>query len=211
MTTRIFLIRHGQVAPPWDGRIYGDLDVPLSDEGRAVSRAVAARLAEEPWAAVVSSGLERTDYLAAELVRCRAGVGAEPPLLREPRLREIHRGDWAGFGEPEVEAQRPGGWRRWWDAGGMEPPPGGETLEQVRDRVGAALDELARAHDGQRIAVAAHRWVVRAAVCRLLGLALEQAPRLDVPPCGVVVVDWADSGAGPSEGRLVFAPGGVPR
>jgi len=202
------MIRHGRVAQPWPERIYGDLDVPLSEEGRAGSRRAAERLAREPLALVVSSGLERADYLARELVARSAADGAAPPLVREPRLREIHRGEWSGLGEDELEARHPGAWRRFWERGGAQPPPGGETLEELARRVSAALEELGARHPGASVAIAAHRWVLRAAACSLLGLSLERAVRLDIPPCGLLVLDWPGPGEAPSVGRLVV-PGGA--
>ena len=45
--TRLFLVRHGAVERAWRGRIYGDLDVPLSAAGEAQARRIAAILRPE--------------------------------------------------------------------------------------------------------------------------------------------------------------------
>lgn len=187
--TRLYLVRHGRVADPWRERIYGDLDVPLAPEGERVSRLVAARVSDLGPALVVSSGLERADYLARSIAR----AGAIEHRM-EPRLREIHRGEWAGLAEAEVEARRPGGWQAFWGSEGLVPPPGGETIEEVRVRVLAALDELAAAFSGRAVAVVAHKWALRAALCETLALPLAEAARLPVPYCGTAVCDWPSSG-----------------
>ncbi|NOT31084.1 MAG: bifunctional RNase H/acid phosphatase, partial [Planctomycetes bacterium] len=58
--TRLYLVRHGEVDAAWHGRIYGALDVPLSERGRSEAARAARTLAEVELAAVVSSGLART-------------------------------------------------------------------------------------------------------------------------------------------------------
>ena len=201
--TRFFLVRHGRVADHWHDRIYGDLDVPLSSEGEEQSRHAARLLEEIELSAVVSSGLARTEY-AARLMREPRGL----PRRDDRRLAEIYRGEWAGFGEAEVEAVRPGGWRAWQDAGGLHPPPGGETLLSVRVRVVTALDELAREAGSTHVAVVAHKWVLRVAACEALALPLERSIELDVPNCSVLVIDWPlrrgsheRPGAGTENGR----------
>ncbi|TDJ70766.1 MAG: histidine phosphatase family protein [Planctomycetota bacterium] len=183
--TRFFLVRHGRVADPWYDRIYGDLDVPLSLEGEEQSRRAARLFEGIMLSAVISSGLARAEY-AARLIREPRGL----PRRDDRRLAEIYRGEWAGFGEAEVEAARPGGWRAWQDAGGLHPPPGGETLQSVRERVVTALDELAREAGSTRVAVVAHKWVLRVAACEALALPLDRSIELDVPNCAVLVLDW---------------------
>ena len=63
-------MRHGEVDAAWHGRIYGALDIPLSEQGKREAERVAHALAGTPLAAVVSSGLARTEHLASGL---RAG------------------------------------------------------------------------------------------------------------------------------------------
>ncbi len=201
--TRFFLVRHGRVADHWHDRIYGDLDVPLSPEGEEQSRRAARLFEGIALSAVISSGLARAEF-AARLMREPRGL----PRRDDRRLAEIYRGAWAGFGEAEVEAARPGGWRAWQDAGGLHPPPGGETLQSVRERVITALDELAQEARSTRVAVVAHKWVLRVAACEALALPLDRATELDVPNCGVLVLDWPlrrgsseNLGAGAENGR----------
>lgn len=193
--TRIAIVRHGRVAEPWPERLYGDLDVPLSPEGEAQSARVGEAFAGAQLDAVVSSGLARAE-LCARILREPRGLARRD----EPRLREIHRGQWAGWSREQVEAAHPGAWAALVEEGGLVAPPGGETLAELGRRVGEALDALADAHPGGRIAVAAHKWVLRSAVARALGLPLERCARIAAPPVAIASLDWPTAGAR-AEGR----------
>ncbi len=183
--TRLHLIRHGAVAAPWNERIYGDLDVPLSDLGQQQSRDVARSLRGCDPAAVVSSGLSRTVFLA-ELLAGQADTQARV----DPRLKELNRGDWAGWDQAQVDAAEAGAWARFWAAGGVYPVPGGEPLGQLQARVDQALSDLGREFAGTVVLVVAHKWVLRAALCTTLGLPMESSGRLAVPHTGGVTLDW---------------------
>lgn len=193
-TTRLYLCRHGAVAAPFAGRLYGDRDVPLSDAGRAEAAACARALAALPLAAVVSSGLARAEDGAA-LIRAGRGLAR----CDEPSLKELSRGAWAGLSFAELDARSPGAFARWQSAPAAERPPGGESLADLWRRVHPTLARLAAEHAGQAVAVVAHSWVVRCAACHALGLGLEATLALALPTGALVVLDWP--AAGESERR----------
>ena len=202
-TARIHMIRHGEVDHAWSDRIYGDLDVPLSERGREQSRELAGRFTELALASVVSSGLERAEFAAA-LLR----VDRDLERRDDPRLAERSRGEWAGLGRDEVNERRPGAWEELRRSEGILTPPGGETLEDVEARVIPALDELARANAGGTLVVVAHLWVTRIALCRTLGMPLERCARLAVGHCQVATLDWPCNGtAGEPPVLLGLGPG----
>ena len=184
----ICILRHAEVAEAWQGRIYGALDVPLSERGEAQSRRAARALDGVPFRAVVSSGLIRTEHTAA-LLRAGSAV-ADRERRDEARLKEIDRGRWAGWERERVEAEQPGAWDRFWESEGLWIPPGGETLEHVQERVSAALDDLAASFSGSILAVVAHKWVLRAASCAALGWPMDASPRIRAPHTAMAVVRW---------------------
>ena len=181
----MFLVRHGEVDAAWRDHIYGCLDVALSERGREEAVAAAERLRGESLAAVVSSGLARSDY-GADRLNDERGV----ERIRRSELRELDRGDWAGRPVAHIEAKEPGALARWARRPSSIRAPGGESLADVDARVFGFLDELARAYAGESIAVVAHLWVIRVTVCRALDLHLDHAPRLELETGGMVVVDW---------------------
>lgn len=203
---RIYLARHGNVAPEWRGRLYGDLDVPLAPEGETEARELAARLRPLPLHALASSNLGRARF-GAECI----AAGRSLTLEIDVRLRELSRGDWAGRHPAEVDASD-GGWSRWRRDPERQRPPNGENLEDLWARVAPALDALAmRAASFARAAGAswplaaavAHGWVLRCTAARALGLPLWMADRVSVPPAGLLVVDWP--AAGIQHGHAILA------
>lgn len=183
--TRIFLLRHGEVAEDWRGRIYGCLDVPLSTRGEGEARASALCLSSERLGRVISSGLGRTEHTAALL---REGRGLQRTDDRD--LREIERGAWAGLSLADLERAEPGAWESWHRAPVDQRPPGGESLGDLRARVLPRLSFWAHFHSGERIAVVTHGWVMRVVACTALGWTLEQAPAIDVRTGSTFVIDW---------------------
>ena len=194
MYTRLYLIRHGQVAEEWHGRVYGCLDVPLSALGERQSERAARRLAGTRLSGLVHSGLRRSEHGA----RCLAEtVSLADGPCADPDLREIDRGSWAGLSFEELEREHPGQWDAWRRAPARRRPPRGESLEDLATRVLPRLDRWARSaavgdpeHGGAAVALVLHLWVIRVAVCAATGLALDEAPRLALPTGGQVVLDW---------------------
>ena len=197
--THMTWIRHGQVHSDYQGRLYGSLDVPLSDEGQAQARAVARELRERPLSAVICSDLRRAQVTAELLCSSRPGLA---PEIR-PGLRERSRGAWAEFAASELDAQVPGARDLWSGSHGLFTPPDGETIGQVMDRVGAELAELLERYRGRSIAIVAHLWVVRSAVAWTLGLPASRVSALDLPTSGRAHLHWPEQSCSVADGRLV--------
>ena len=187
--TRLFLIRHGEVDSAWQGRIYGALDVPLSERGREDGLRVAGALRETDLRAVVSA---RTEHMAACL-RARRGLSR----IDDPALRELERGEWAGRTPSEVEARWPGAWAAWFENPGTARPPGGESLNDLLLRVLPRVNHWCGAHPGASIALITHGWV-RVLVCRVIDAPFDRAPHLDVRTGDVTLIRWPnDDESGP--------------
>ncbi len=187
--TRIYLVRHGQVAPRWQGRIYGDMDVELSPQGEAQARAAARRLRDIELSAVVSSGLERAVFGAEAIA---AGRLLTPEI--DSGLREMNRGAWRGLTFRELETQSPGAWAEWFAEPRDRRAPDGETLGELAQRVLAALDRLAARHAGKSVAVVSHSWPIRVSSATALGLELEASVGLELSTGEISVVDWPMAG-----------------
>src|SRR5947209_4507000 len=65
----VWLVRHGDVEDEWQARAYGNLDVPLSGEGHAQTRALCSAFAGLPLARVSSSPLSRALALGRGLAQ----------------------------------------------------------------------------------------------------------------------------------------------
>lgn len=180
--TRIFLVRHGAVEDAWRGRIYGCHDVELSPLGKREAQQAASRLRDIELAAVISSGLRRTE-LGAACIRAERGL----PRVDDAELREIERGAWVGLHPDETPDD---GWRRWHAAPHVQRPPSGESLGDLSQRVLPRIAAHAGGCPGKALAIVAHSWVLRVTLCHSLGMPLSRASRLAVPTGSIAVIDW---------------------
>lgn len=180
-TMTLLLARHGRTAWNDSGRYQGHSDPPLSAEGESDASALAARLAGEPFSAIVSSPLQRA-WRTAQIVAARAGVA---PVRVEPRLVEIGYGAWEGLTQAEVKARWPEQMRLW----KREPEamcfPGGETLADARTRLRLSLVALARWTDHRTCLVVTHSGLIRLALLMARGLSADTFRHIPVAPCDV--------------------------
>ena len=172
--TRLYLIRHGQVADGHTHRYHGNNDIGLSPEGERQLTRLARQLQEVPLAAVYTSHLERSRDGASRLCE---GRGFEPQP--QPEFREIHFGVWEGLTFGEIAEQYPGELASRLEDLTNFRIPGGESLLDVRDRALPRLRELVAQHSGQSLALVAHAGVNRVILCEALSLPLEHLFRMD--------------------------------
>ena len=149
--TELILIRHGETDWNVEGRYTGQSDVPLNANGLAQARQVAKRLRGQLLEAIYSSDLLRARQTAEAIAQA---TGA--PLILDPRLREIHQGEWEGLHFDEIRARYAEAFQRRQQDPLNVAPPGGETVGQVRARVLAALEDILRRHPRSRVAIVSH-------------------------------------------------------
>ncbi len=164
----LLLVRHGQSEAYQDGRPFtlvgGHGDPPLSELGEEQAQQVAVRLAAAGLAAIYVSTLQRTAQTAAPLA---AATGLDPQV--EPELREVNLGDWEGgeyrkmvaTGHPVAQVMFA---QERWDV-----IPGAEPAAEFAARVRAAVERLAAAHPGQRVAAFTHGGVIGQAMALASG------------------------------------------
>lgn len=150
--TGLILIRHGETDWNVEGRYQGQDDPPLNAKGLAQAHWLVEGLRGVPLDVLITSPLRRACQ-TAEILAQNLGLA----LHAEPRLMEIHQGDWQGRLRAEIAALYPELFRRWETEPWEVTPPAGEHLSQVQSRVYAALDDIIMQYGGQRIGIVAHR------------------------------------------------------
>ncbi len=188
MTTRLLIVRHGRTAWNSDGRFQGQLDIPLDEVGQAQAAAVAHRLARERPLAIYASDLSRA-WQTARWIQNAITEASQPdptpPLVLEPRLREMHFGEWQGLTYAEIQASQPEALAAWEADWLTNAPPGGETLVQLVERVQAVYREILAAHPDGTALVVGHGGALQALLCLALGLPPERFWQLQLDNTGV--------------------------
>jgi probable phosphoglycerate mutase len=196
MTTRLFLVRHGATVLSAEDRYAGSVDAALSEEGRAQGRALGARLAGEPLAAVYASPMFRTMETARLIVEAR-----DLEVSAVPELRETDHGHWEGRTREEIKSGFPAEYACWERDPFTSAPSGGETGLEVLARALPAVLTIVERHPDRSVLVVSHKATIRLVVGQLLGVELRgYRDRLDQSPCGLNILDVKPGG----EARLVL-------
>lgn len=164
---RLVLVRHGESIWNSEARIQGQACAGLSDIGHRQAAAVAPVLAAaHPDARLFVSDLQRCAETIGPLIEA---LDREPVV--DPALRERAFGDWEGRLRTEVAESEPQRWARFRAGEDVLPEVGGESSQQLSDRVVPVFEELAAttAPGGVAIAVT-HGGPVWHASHRLVGL-----------------------------------------
>lgn len=163
--TQIILARHGNT--PWnkDKIFRGSQDVPLDDLGREEARALGEWLKDETFHAAYSSPLSRSRDTAVAVARHH-----HLEVQDLPGLADLSYGDWEGMPLKEVKVKYADLYRQWERAPHTVRFPRGETLEEVRGRALAAVDEVVGRHPDQTVLLVGHRAVNKVIIAALVGL-----------------------------------------
>ncbi len=134
---RIVLVRPGATDFDDQGRMKGCLDMPLSDSGRAQVERVAGELA-----GVQISGIYSAPCQSARDTANRLASGRATRVKIVNCFRNIDHGLWHGKLIDEVRRNQPRLYRQGQDAPGSVCPPGGETIQDAKDRVLKAVKKV---------------------------------------------------------------------
>ena len=158
------LVRHGQSTWNREHRIQGQLDPPLSTEGRRQAELVGRRLAGRRIEGFYASDLKRAWETAQAI---GAAIGVAP--VASPGLREIYLGEWEGLRTDELAQRFPDAWARWNEEPDWDLVPGGEGAEAFESRVAAALDAILERHAHGDVLAVTHGGVIQVALHRVVG------------------------------------------
>lgn len=162
--TTILLARHGETEWNAAGRWQGQADPPLNETGKAQAERLAELLDPYPLAAIYASDLERA-RATAEAVGRRRGL---PVLLRRD-LREVDCGSWSGRFHADLPPEQVARWRA-----GEKAWEGGESYEEMAERILAAVFDIAARHDGEHVLIVSHGGAIRAIHASALGLSYHE-------------------------------------
>jgi probable phosphoglycerate mutase len=157
--TEILLIRHGESEPYRAGTSFplvdGHGDPALSAAGEAQAARLADRLSGAGLSAIYVSTLRRTAQTAAPLA---ARLRLVPRV--DADLREVHLGEWEGGRYRQMVAEGDPLVRQAWEEERWDVIPGAEPAAAFAARTRAAVERIAQAHPGQRVAAVTHGGVI---------------------------------------------------
>jgi broad specificity phosphatase PhoE len=155
--TTLLLARHGETNWNRELRIQGSSDIELNELGLKQAHALAQELEHVELDAIYASDLSRARATAEAVA---ASHGLEVHL--DPRLRERAFGSWEGLTREDVAALPDGA------------SHDGESDDEVRERVLAAVQSIAEAHRGEQVLVVSHGGALNTLWHHALGVRIER-------------------------------------
>lgn len=166
--TTVYLVRHGETAFNRDGKGLGRADVPLTELGERQAQAVGAAVADSPLVSILSSPLARARKVAEAI----SAVTAVPVEIRDA-LIEMDVGKTEGLDFADMRGRFPEFIHQWSGPHAVDAPlPDGESLREVAGRLAPILTDL-HSFDGGDVVLVSHNFVLKALLCALLEVPLE--------------------------------------
>lgn len=185
---QVYLVRHGETQWNAERRIQGQSDSPLTEKGKQQAQQVAERVKALGITHIIASDLGRTRQ-TAEII---AGV-CSCDIIPEPRLREL---DMGVLERRHIDSltEEEEGWRRQLVNGTADGRiPGGESMQELAERMHAALETCLALPQGSRPLLVSHGMALGCLVSTILGLPAWAERRLRLRNCSISRIDYQQS------------------
>jgi broad specificity phosphatase PhoE len=163
--THIYLVRHGQTAWNKEEVFRGRADVPLNEAGLREAMLAAEYFRGMEVQAIYSSPLSRAWQTAQKI-----GEVVRREITPLDGINDMRFGTWEGQSLRDVQQHDSERYTQWREAPHLVHIPGGESLDEVRVRAMAALEEVVRSHAGMSVILVSHRVINKVLICGILGL-----------------------------------------
>ncbi|MFE5284803.1 bifunctional RNase H/acid phosphatase [Nocardia sp. NPDC056611] len=194
--TRLLLLRHGQTELSVERRYSGRGNPPLTELGRQQAANAAAMLARKGGIeAIVCSPLGRARETAEA-----AGKALGLPVRVLEGLTETDFGAWEGMTFLEAREQDPELHGQWLGDPSI-PAPGGESFDQVRERVESVRRDLVALYPGANVLVVSHVTPIKTLLQLALGVGPSLLYRLHLDLASLSIAEFYPDGG--SSVRLV--------
>ncbi|MBQ3573834.1 MAG: histidine phosphatase family protein [Clostridia bacterium] len=157
--TTIILIRHGESEANKHGVFAGHTDADLQPKGLAQAKTTAKYIADNYNVdKIYASDLKR----AYKTAMCLGEI-LDLEVIAEEGLREINAGEWEGIEFDKLLLSYPDEYGKWINDIGASVCNGGESVEQLGERIMSALTKIAKENEGKTVAIATHATPIRVA------------------------------------------------
>lgn len=167
MNKTIYLVRHGEIEWQQEKAYIGQIDLPLSEQGKVQAHKCRDVLAEIPLEKAYTSPLKRCVATLDKVLENRA-----VPREMIADLQEISMGDWEGQTFSAIKNRFPAAYeKRGQEIAGFAPP-NGESFRELQQRVMPVFEKIVAKDGEHQIIILAHAGVIRVILTSIMGLPL---------------------------------------
>ena len=139
----LYFVRHGETQWNTLGKLQGEKDIPLNDQGKMLAEITGKALENVRFDKVIISPYIRAKQ-TAQLI-----AGKDTPMESDRRIREITWGQWDGLTAEQIKER---GKKYIYDLFYTDPfafpgAPGGETIRQVCERGKSFFEDISGRED----------------------------------------------------------------
>lgn len=181
----LYFIRHGQT--DWNvlGKIQGSHDSELNQNGILQAKDLSNKIMEEniKFSKIYSSKQKRA-ISTAEILSEVTSVEYEP----WDGLEEINLGDWEGLSWKEVKENFPKEYGMWYENRRLVKSPGGESYQDMLDRVLQAIYEIITM-SRDNVAIVTHSAVIMCLQCYITDTPFEEMGKFKTDNANITEID----------------------
>ena len=181
----IYLVRHGQTAWNREEIFRGRTDIPLDETGLKQAELAGEYLKEVEIEAIYSSPLSRALETAEKIARFH-NLEVQPL----EGIIDMSFGNWEGHAHREIKKNDSEIYRQWVETPHLVRLQGGESLDDVRVRSMATLDQVIRKHPGKALILVSHRVVNKVLICGILGLDNSHFWQISQDPTAINLIQY---------------------
>ncbi len=185
MLTSIYLVRHGQTAWNKEEIFRGRADIGLDETGLRQADLVGRYLKDVKIGEIYSSPLLRS-WQTAERIAQFHNLEVKPLL----GIIDMSFGNWEGHHHKEIKELDSHNYRQWIESPHLVRIPGGETLDEVRQRAMISIEEVIKRHEGQNIVLVSHRVVNKVIICGILGIDNSHFWQIAQDPTAINIIQY---------------------
>ena len=182
--TEIILARHGETEWNVQEIFRGRIDIALNETGIKQAELLAEYLRHLKIEAIYSSPLKRA-LKTAEVIASHHKLDIEIA----PGLIDLDFGKWQGLTHQEVKDKYKELYTEWISCPDKVKIPAGESLNDVRKRATAVVDEVIAKYEGT-VVLLSHRVVNKVLICALLGLDNSHFWNIRQDTCGITTFTY---------------------
>lgn len=186
----LFIVRHGESSGNAKGLWQGHQNYDLTPKGEQQAQLTKKYLSCVPMDKIQTSNLQRS-ISTAQIINGQN----QTPIGIEPNWQEMNFGLWEGKSTPEINKMG-GHLVEWYENPASTRVPGGETFEEVQNRVIEAYTNLYNqvvSEDNRNVLIVAHGGTIRSLACYLTGVPLANVWKLRVNHCSVTRVSISNN------------------
>ena len=160
---KLYITRHGETEWNKIGKMQGWGNSPLTELGIKQAEWLRDRIADLALKAIYKSSSERA-YNTAKILKGDKDIR----IIKDDDLRELKLGLWQGLDKEGIRALDEENCYNYWNNPLMyKPTEGGETFDELKDRVYKGIMKIISNHKDESILIVSHGMTIKAFLCAL--------------------------------------------